>query len=127
MIGSSLEAAVEIQANPDTYGFLKPYESDLSALFIVSGVKLKEVHHLPEKPDVLVTVVEGNGEEMRALLELSRGGREQCGPSDALRPLRGGGAVKRGSRYLLLALIAVTVIILDQATKYCDHAVDAAA
>src|SRR4026209_1312756 len=55
---------------------------------------------------------------MRALLELSRGGREQCGASDTLRPLRGGAAVKRGSRYLLLALIAVTVIILDQATKY---------
>ena len=45
-----------LQANPDTHGFLEPYESDLSALFIVSGVKLEEVHHLPEKPDVLVTV-----------------------------------------------------------------------
>ncbi|HKT34152.1 MAG TPA: isoleucine--tRNA ligase [Nitrospira sp.] len=56
VIGSSLEAVVEIQANPDTYGFLKPYESDLSTLFIVSGAKLKEVHHLPEKPDFLVTV-----------------------------------------------------------------------
>jgi isoleucyl-tRNA synthetase len=56
VIGSSLEAVVEIQANPDTYGFLTTYESDLSALFIVSGAKLKEVHHLPEKSDVLVTV-----------------------------------------------------------------------
>jgi isoleucyl-tRNA synthetase len=56
VIGSSLEAVVEIQANPDTYGFLKPYENDLSALFIVSGTKLKEVHHLPERPDFLVTV-----------------------------------------------------------------------
>jgi isoleucyl-tRNA synthetase len=56
VIGSSLEAVVEIQANPDTYGFLKPYENDLSALFIVSGTKLKEVHHRPERPDFLVTV-----------------------------------------------------------------------
>jgi isoleucyl-tRNA synthetase len=56
VIGSSLEAVVEIQANPDTYEFLKPYENDLSALFIVSGTKLKEVHHLPERPDFLVTV-----------------------------------------------------------------------
>jgi isoleucyl-tRNA synthetase len=56
VIGSSLEAVVEIQANPDTYRFLTPYESDLSALFIVSGAKLKAVHHLPEKPDFLVTV-----------------------------------------------------------------------
>jgi isoleucyl-tRNA synthetase len=56
IIGSSLEAVVEIRANPDTYGFLKSYERDLSALFIVSAVKLNEVHHLPEKPDVHVTV-----------------------------------------------------------------------
>jgi isoleucyl-tRNA synthetase len=56
VIGSSLEAVVEIQANPDTYGFLKPYESDLSTLFIVSRVTLQEVHHLPHKPDFLVTV-----------------------------------------------------------------------
>src|SRR4029453_5124248 len=55
---------------------------------------------------------------MRALLELSRGGRDQCGASDALRPFGGGPAGKKSSRYLLLALIAVTVIILDQATKY---------
>jgi isoleucyl-tRNA synthetase len=56
VIGSSLEAVVEIQANPDAYGFLKPYESDLSTLFIVSGAKLSAVHHLPHKPDFLVTV-----------------------------------------------------------------------
>jgi isoleucyl-tRNA synthetase len=56
VIGSSLEAVVEIQANPDTYGFLKPYESDLSTVFIVSGAKLSAVRHLPHKPDFLVTV-----------------------------------------------------------------------
>jgi isoleucyl-tRNA synthetase len=56
VIGSSLEAVVQIQANPDTYGFLTPYESELSALFIVSGAKLNQVDHLHEKPDFLVTV-----------------------------------------------------------------------
>ncbi|HET8720696.1 MAG TPA: class I tRNA ligase family protein, partial [Nitrospira sp.] len=56
VIGSSLEAVVEIQAKPDTYAFLKPYAGDLSALFIVSGAKLIEVHHLPQKADYLVSV-----------------------------------------------------------------------
>jgi isoleucyl-tRNA synthetase len=56
VIGSSLEAVVELQANPDAYGFLKPYETDLSTLFIVSGAKLTEVHNLPHKPDYLVSV-----------------------------------------------------------------------
>jgi isoleucyl-tRNA synthetase len=56
VIGSSLEAVVEIQANPDTYRFLKPYESDLSALFIVSGAKLTGVDHLAHKPDFHVSV-----------------------------------------------------------------------
>jgi isoleucyl-tRNA synthetase len=55
-IGSSLEAVVEMQANQDTYDFLKRYENDLSTLFIVSGVKLTAVYHLPHKPDFLVTV-----------------------------------------------------------------------
>jgi len=55
-IGSSLEAVVELRANPDTCGFLKPYASDLSTLFIVSGAKLMEVHNLPHKPDYLVSV-----------------------------------------------------------------------
>src|SRR5215211_6306897 len=32
--------------------------------------------------------------------------------------MRGGRAVTRGSRYLLLTLIGVTVIVLDQLTKY---------
>ena len=56
VIGSSLEAAVDIQANPDTYAFLSAYERELSSLFIVSATKLNEVHHLPEKPDLHVTV-----------------------------------------------------------------------
>ena len=56
VIGSSLEAAVEIQANPERHEFLKHYEMQLSTLFIVSRVTLKEVHHLPLKPDFVVTV-----------------------------------------------------------------------
>jgi isoleucyl-tRNA synthetase len=56
VIGSSLEAVVEIQADPDTYAFLKAYERELSSLFIVSATKLKEVDHLLEKPDLHVTV-----------------------------------------------------------------------
>ena len=56
VIGSSLEAVVELQANPDTYEFLKPYKAELSTLFIVSGVNLTEVHHLSQKPEYLVSV-----------------------------------------------------------------------
>jgi isoleucyl-tRNA synthetase len=56
VIGSSLEAVVDIQASPDTYRFLNAYEGELSSLFIVSATKLNEVHHLPEKADLHVTV-----------------------------------------------------------------------
>jgi isoleucyl-tRNA synthetase len=56
VIGSSLEAVVEIQANPDTYEFLKPYESDLATLFIVSGAKLTAVDLLPDQQKLAVTV-----------------------------------------------------------------------
>ncbi|HJT22008.1 MAG TPA: isoleucine--tRNA ligase [Nitrospira sp.] len=40
VIGSSLEASVELRANPDDYAFLKTYERDLSTIFIVSQVSL---------------------------------------------------------------------------------------
>jgi isoleucyl-tRNA synthetase len=56
VIGSSLEADVEIRANPETYGFLKQYEADLSTFFIVSRAKLTAVHNLPHKPDFMVLV-----------------------------------------------------------------------
>jgi isoleucyl-tRNA synthetase len=56
VIGSSLEADIEICANPEKYEFLKRYESDLSTLLIVSRVDLREVHNLPLKPDFLVVV-----------------------------------------------------------------------
>ncbi len=39
-IGSSLEAAVELRADADTYEFLQPYQTDLTTLFIVSQVTL---------------------------------------------------------------------------------------
>jgi isoleucyl-tRNA synthetase len=47
---------VEIRANPETYGFLKQYEADLSTFFIVSRAKLTAVHNLPHKPDFMVLV-----------------------------------------------------------------------
>jgi len=40
VIGSSLEATVELRADADTYEFLQPYQKDLTTLFIVSQVKL---------------------------------------------------------------------------------------
>lgn len=42
VIGSSLEAHVQIEADSDTYQFLKPYERDLGTIFIVSQVTLKQ-------------------------------------------------------------------------------------
>jgi isoleucyl-tRNA synthetase len=39
-IGSSLEARVVIDANPDQYEFLKPYAQEFSTLFIVSEAEL---------------------------------------------------------------------------------------
>ena len=56
VIGSSLEADVEIQANPERYKFLEGYVKDLPTIFIVSRVELKQVHSLPHKPDFVVIV-----------------------------------------------------------------------
>jgi isoleucyl-tRNA synthetase len=55
VIGSSLEARVQIEANTDGFALLKEYEADLPGIFIVSQVELKPVHRLPHKPDFLVT------------------------------------------------------------------------
>ena len=55
VIGSSLEARILLEANPDKYELLKAYE-DLPGLFIVSQVDLKRVTHLPHKPDFSVQV-----------------------------------------------------------------------
>jgi isoleucyl-tRNA synthetase len=42
VIGSSLEAHVQLEADQDTCRFLKPYEKDLGTIFIVSHVTLKQ-------------------------------------------------------------------------------------
>jgi isoleucyl-tRNA synthetase len=57
VIGSSLEAIVRLEANPDRYELLKRYEDVLPSLFIVSQVELKAVTHLAHSPDVSVTVM----------------------------------------------------------------------
>jgi len=56
VIGSSLEADIQVHANPEKYEFLKRYEADLPTILIVSRVELREVHTLPLKPDFLVVV-----------------------------------------------------------------------
>jgi isoleucyl-tRNA synthetase len=56
VIGSSLEADVQIEANPERYKLLGQYVKDLPALFIVSRVELREVHNLPHKPDFVAMV-----------------------------------------------------------------------
>jgi isoleucyl-tRNA synthetase len=56
VIGSSLEADLQIYANPEKYEFLKRYETNLSTILIVSRVELNKVHDLPLKPDFLVVV-----------------------------------------------------------------------
>lgn len=54
-IGSSLEAHVRIEADADYFKFLKPYEADLSSLFIVSSVTLAQSAGGPEPVRVTVT------------------------------------------------------------------------
>jgi len=56
VIGSSLEADVQIQANPERYKLLEQYVKDLPTIFIVSRVELSEVHNLPHKPDFVAIV-----------------------------------------------------------------------
>jgi len=57
VIGSSLEAKIDLHANPDKFNLLKRYEETLPALFIVSQVELKKVTHLPHNPDWQVQAV----------------------------------------------------------------------
>jgi isoleucyl-tRNA synthetase len=63
MIGSSLEARVVIEANSDRYEVLRRYLQDMSALFIVSDVELRQVHHLPHNPDFKITVEKATGKK----------------------------------------------------------------
>ena len=55
VIGSSLEADVLIEANPEKYELLKKYEADLSTFLIVSRVEIQP-GNLPHKPDFRVIV-----------------------------------------------------------------------
>ena len=52
-----------IEANTDRYELLKPYRQDLAAFFIVSDVEVRLVHHLPLKPDFIITVQKAVGEK----------------------------------------------------------------
>jgi isoleucyl-tRNA synthetase len=63
LIGAPLEAKVLIQANAETYDFLKTYESDLPGLFIVSQVELKKAQHPVPAPDVTVEVLKAEGKK----------------------------------------------------------------
>ncbi|MDH4087468.1 MAG: isoleucine--tRNA ligase [Nitrospira sp.] len=54
VIGSSLEAHVQIEAGPDAYRFLTAYGGDLSAIFIVSRVTVKQAEMGPA--DIRITV-----------------------------------------------------------------------
>lgn len=63
LIGSSLEAGLEIEANAERLGLLKRYEQILPSLFIVSQVELKEAGEFPRKPDFLVRVFKAKGDK----------------------------------------------------------------
>jgi isoleucyl-tRNA synthetase len=63
VIGSSLEARVVIDADPDRYQALERYIQDLPAFFIVSDVELRQVHHLPGKPDFRILVEKATGQK----------------------------------------------------------------
>jgi isoleucyl-tRNA synthetase len=54
VIGSSLEAHVQIEAGPDAYRFLTGYGGDLSAIFIVSRVTVTQAEMGPT--DIRITV-----------------------------------------------------------------------
>ena len=60
-IGSSLEARVVIEANPDRYQALARYREDLAAFFIVSDVQLREIHQPPHSPDFRTLVEKAPG------------------------------------------------------------------
>jgi isoleucyl-tRNA synthetase len=60
IIGSSLEAAVAIQAGGPTYDLLKKYESQLRYVFIVSQVALAEAHTGKE---IEIQIERANGEK----------------------------------------------------------------
>src|SRR5213594_2294642 len=59
VIGSSLEAAVTLEVDPQNYEFFKAYEKDLPALFIVSQVAMRRVSEVAGHGPVGVTKATG--------------------------------------------------------------------
>jgi isoleucyl-tRNA synthetase len=59
IIGSSLEATVTLDVNPETYDFLKPYYAELSSVFIVSQVVLRRTEVEPAQGPIAVRKAEG--------------------------------------------------------------------
>jgi len=63
VIGSSLEAAISMEASGETLALLKEYEAQLPALFIVSQIEMKE----------------GSSDELSVTVERTRGDKcERC-------------------------------------------------
>ena len=63
VIGSSLEARIVIEANPDRYRLLSQHAQDLPTIFIVSDVELRQVTDLPLNPDFTVKVEKATGKK----------------------------------------------------------------
>jgi isoleucyl-tRNA synthetase len=82
VIGSSLEADVEIQASPEKLEFLRTYQDNLATILIVSQVKLTEKHHLPLNPDFMVVVSKSaNGKCERCWNYRSAVGKDESHPT----------------------------------------------
>jgi isoleucyl-tRNA synthetase len=63
VIGSSLEARVEISAGAEAYGQLARHRDDLRYLFIVSEVELGEPHAEMAPDDIEVTIARAHGDK----------------------------------------------------------------
>src|SRR6267154_592435 len=63
VIGSSLEARVEISAGSEAYGKLASHRDDLRYLFIVSEVELREPNAEMAPDDIEVTITRAHGEK----------------------------------------------------------------
>jgi isoleucyl-tRNA synthetase len=65
LIGNSLEAEIEIRANPSLYDFLLTHQGELASLFIVSGVSLVSVREgeLGKGKELEVRVDRAQGEK----------------------------------------------------------------
>jgi isoleucyl-tRNA synthetase len=63
VIGAPLEAKVVLEATKEKYEFLKQYEAELPALFIVSQVELRQAHEGAEGSRIAVIVQKAEGEK----------------------------------------------------------------